>query len=193
MNYYDILNIKFTATETDIKIAYRKLAKIHHPDLNKKADGKKFIEITRAYQTLINPVSRKEYDLKQGTYTNSKQQSSKSQWSRTYSDWNNMGEDPFADFVREAYEKGFNSENIKDFWENQQNKKQYKRSRKTLTREQVKTLLREDIAGKKAFTAKWMSSCNFCYVTIQEGDTFFFVGEQQKMCEQCQDDVLTRL
>ena len=63
-NYYQLLRIKKDATETEIKKAYKKLAKKYHPDLN-KTDPKakeKFIEIKEAYDTLIDPVKRKIYD-----------------------------------------------------------------------------------------------------------------------------------
>jgi molecular chaperone DnaJ len=38
-NYYEILNISRSANENDVKIAYRKLARIWHPDVNKSANA----------------------------------------------------------------------------------------------------------------------------------------------------------
>jgi molecular chaperone DnaJ len=63
-DYYKILEIEKNASEEEIKLAYRRLAKKYHPDLN-KSDPKakdKFIELHEAYDTLINPVRRKIYD-----------------------------------------------------------------------------------------------------------------------------------
>jgi len=63
-NYYKILEIEEDASEEEIKLAYRRLAKKYHPDLN-KADPKakeKFIELHEAYATLNDPQSRKIYD-----------------------------------------------------------------------------------------------------------------------------------
>ncbi|MHA1878335.1 MAG: DnaJ domain-containing protein [Promethearchaeota archaeon] len=63
--YYDILEIEKDASEQEIKLAYRRLAKKYHPDLNKN-DPKakeKFIEIKNAYDTLIDPRKRKIYDV----------------------------------------------------------------------------------------------------------------------------------
>lgn len=63
-NYYEILGIEKDANEEEIKLAYRRLAKKYHPDLN-KTDPKakdKFIKIKEAYDTLIDPVRRRIYD-----------------------------------------------------------------------------------------------------------------------------------
>ncbi|KAK3291852.1 X-domain of DnaJ-containing-domain-containing protein [Chaetomium fimeti] len=62
--YYDILGVQPTATELDIKKAYRKLAIIHHPDKNPNdpTAHAKFQEIGEAYQVLSNDDLRKAYD-----------------------------------------------------------------------------------------------------------------------------------
>ncbi|GAH27734.1 unnamed protein product [marine sediment metagenome] len=63
-DYYKILEIEKDASEEEIKLAYRRLAKKFHPDLNKvdPEAKEKFIELHEAYDTLINPVRRKIYD-----------------------------------------------------------------------------------------------------------------------------------
>ena len=63
-NYYEILEIEKDSTEEEIKLAYRKLAKKLHPDLNKTDPyaKEKFIEIKEAYDTLKDPVKRRIYD-----------------------------------------------------------------------------------------------------------------------------------
>jgi len=60
MDYYSILGVSRTASETEIKTAFRKLAAKHHPD--KGGDHKKFIEIKEAYETLSDPQKRAAYD-----------------------------------------------------------------------------------------------------------------------------------
>lgn len=60
-DYYKILGVSKTASEADIKSAFRKLAHEHHPDKN-KGDDKKFKEINEAYQTLSNKQKRAQYD-----------------------------------------------------------------------------------------------------------------------------------
>ena len=63
-DYYDVLGITKDANEEEIKLAYKKLAKKYHPDLNRtdKNAKEKFIELKEAYDTLIDPIKRKIYD-----------------------------------------------------------------------------------------------------------------------------------
>lgn len=65
IDYYKILEIDKTATEDDIKKAYRKLARKLHPDLNPndKEAHKKFQAINEANEVLSDPEKRKKYDL----------------------------------------------------------------------------------------------------------------------------------
>lgn len=60
--YYDILKLNIDCTLEDIKNAYRQLCKIYHPDRNPD-DKNRFIEIQKAYETLVDEDSRREYDL----------------------------------------------------------------------------------------------------------------------------------
>ncbi|CAL4319288.1 molecular chaperone DnaJ [Buchnera aphidicola] len=63
-DYYEILNISRSATDREIKRAYKRLAVKYHPDRNKnsKISEKKFKEIKEAYEILINPQKRANYD-----------------------------------------------------------------------------------------------------------------------------------
>src|SRR5437899_2722251 len=63
-DYYSTLGVAKTATEKDIKQAYRKLARKHHPDVNPtdKSAESRFKEINEAYEVLGDPVKRKKYD-----------------------------------------------------------------------------------------------------------------------------------
>lgn len=62
-DYYQILQVKPTASHAEIKAAYRRLAKLFHPDKNPYAE-EKFKQIKEAYETLINTVKRNKYDAK---------------------------------------------------------------------------------------------------------------------------------
>lgn len=65
-DYYDILGISRDASPSEIKKAYRKLAREHHPDAvadeDKKEAEKRFKEINEAYQVLSDPQKKKMYD-----------------------------------------------------------------------------------------------------------------------------------
>lgn len=71
VNHYEVLGIKelgVEATEKDIKIAYRKMALIYHPDKqDNKEEGKKqtdpmWLKVQEAYETLVDPEKRRRYD-----------------------------------------------------------------------------------------------------------------------------------
>lgn len=62
-DYYQVLGVDRSASQDVIKKAYRKLARKHHPDVNKEAGAeKKFREATEAYEVLGDPENRKKYD-----------------------------------------------------------------------------------------------------------------------------------
>lgn len=62
-NYYDVLGVSKTATDAEIKSAFRKLAKQYHPDINKEPGAEeKFKEIGEAYAVLSDAEKRKQYD-----------------------------------------------------------------------------------------------------------------------------------
>jgi curved DNA-binding protein len=63
-DYYESLGVSRTASETEIKKAFRKLAREFHPDVakDKKKAEEKFKEINEAYEVLSDPVKRKKYD-----------------------------------------------------------------------------------------------------------------------------------
>src|SRR3954463_5295007 len=63
-DYYKILGVPKTASEDEIRKAFRKLARQYHPDVagNKAGAEDKFKEINEAYEVLSDPEKRKKYD-----------------------------------------------------------------------------------------------------------------------------------
>ncbi|QSW89882.1 MULTISPECIES: DnaJ C-terminal domain-containing protein [Flavobacterium] len=125
IDYYKVLDVTKSATEAEIKKAYRKLARKYHPDLNPndKEAEKKFKEINEANEVLSNPENRKKYDKygkdwqhadefeKAGYNPNQQQQR---QYSRQSSqDFSGFGDEfsgsDFSDFFNSMYGSGRSS------------------------------------------------------------------------------------
>lgn len=118
IDYYKILGIDKTASEKDIKNAYRKLARKHHPDLNPNDPeaNKKFQQVNEANEVLSDPEKRKKYDQygenwqHAEAYEQAKQQQ---QAGRTYSGYSGGG--PGGGFNYESF--GGEGEDFSDFFQ----------------------------------------------------------------------------
>jgi hypothetical protein len=63
-NYYKVLGIRRSASKSEVKSAYRKLARIRHPDVNGGSEeaAREFALLSKAYRVLIDPQERAHYD-----------------------------------------------------------------------------------------------------------------------------------
>ena len=63
-DYYGVLGLTHGASDSDIKRAYRRMARDLHPDVNPDPEAKeRFQEVTRAYEALTDPEKRRIVDL----------------------------------------------------------------------------------------------------------------------------------
>ncbi|WP_308992862.1 J domain-containing protein [Mariniflexile litorale] len=115
IDYYKILGISKSATESDIKKAYRKLARKYHPDLNPndKIAEQKFKEINEANEVLSHAENRKKYDeygehwQHAEDYEKAKQQQTQySQQQTSQGDFRGYNESDFSDFFSSMFGGG---------------------------------------------------------------------------------------
>lgn len=98
-DYYSVLGVPKTATEKEIKAAYRKLARKWHPDANpqkQKEAEEKFKEIQEAYEVLGDPEKRRKYDAIGSDWEQAARQAEQQRSYRT-STTNAARESPFGD------------------------------------------------------------------------------------------------
>lgn len=118
IDYYKILGVDKNATKSDIKKAYRKMARKYHPDLNPndKEAELKFKQANEANEVLSNDENRKKYD-KYGenwqhgeAYEQAQQQQRQSQQQRQYQggqQFEGFGEGEYSDFFESMFGGGF--------------------------------------------------------------------------------------
>lgn len=115
IDYYEVLGLDKSASQSDIKKAYRKLARKYHPDLNpndKEAQAK-FQQINEAHEVLSDPEKRKKYDQHGKGWQHAEQFERQQQQARGpgfggggYSYSGSFEEDTFSDFFEQMFGGG---------------------------------------------------------------------------------------
>jgi curved DNA-binding protein len=110
VDYYKILGVDKSASQDDIKKAYRKLARKHHPDLNPndKEAHKKFQQINEAHEVLGEPENRKKYDQYGKDWKHGEEFEKARQQQQRYSN--------FRGYTGQQYSGGFGDDDFSEFF-----------------------------------------------------------------------------
>ena len=126
IDYYEVLGVKSNASKEEIKTAYRKAARKHHPDLHTKnekaAAEEKFKKINEAYEVLSDDEKREKYDRFGENWRTAQQ-------AQTYSDregredntWSRSDADGFSDFFESIFGNTRGSGGFKGSFNQQRN------------------------------------------------------------------------
>lgn len=109
-DYYKIMGLEPTATEQEIKTAYRRLARKYHPDISKETNAEeRFKEMGEAYETLKDPKKRAQYDdyLKNQTFYEQAQNTRTDQSSHYYGNETEFHGSPFTNNTNNEFNSDF--------------------------------------------------------------------------------------
>lgn len=62
-----------------------------------------------------------------------------------------------------------------------------------MTNAEIKGILSREMENKKVYSAEWDGRCGFCPHPILEGDSFVFMGNKEKVCDNCRKEIIEHL
>ena len=141
-DYYAILGVDRKASEAEIKSAYRKAARKHHPDLHlkneKNAAEEKFKEINEAYAVLGDPEKRAQYDrLGDNLSSGQAWQPNPDMGDFNNQSWRSAGADDFSDFFESLFGRARSGDAYGGFRQTRSNRGQDLESELELTLEEA--------------------------------------------------------
>lgn len=122
-DYYKILSVSPDAGEKEIKVAYHKMAKKHHPDLNDGKQSNEFKEMTNAYDILSDSNKKKDYDVMRKSesqpnpfYSNPRQKAGFTGNTNYNTGSSEYYDEEFEQKIREKFRRaGFNNDKFSKF------------------------------------------------------------------------------
>ena len=175
-DYYDVLGVNKSATDDEIKKAYRRLARKYHPDLNKdnpKAAEEKFKEVNEAYHVLSDADKRAQYDqLGHDAFTQAT--------SGGGGGYGGFGQGGFGGFGGQGGFGGFDMGDIFDMFTGGGRRRSNGPEQGADLRYDMEITLREAATGvKKKFTVPKNDTCSHCHGSGAEP------GSSVETCPDC--------
>lgn len=195
-DYYEVLGVSKTATDEEIKRAFRKLAKQYHPDINKEPGAEeKFKEIGEAYAVLSDANKRRQYDQ----FGHAAFQNGGSSGGGTGFQGFNMGDIDLEDILGDLFGggfRGFSGFGGSSRASSRPSKGEDIRVVLNLTFEEAAFGCEKDVKlnltsecsrckGKGGFNEKTCRTCGGAGKVLEQAQTIFGYMQTQKTCPDC--------
>ncbi len=195
-DYYEVLGVSKTATDEEIKRAFRKLAKQYHPDINKEPGAEeKFKEIGEAYAVLSDANKRRQYDQ----FGHAAFQNGGSSGEGTGFQGFNMGDIDLEDILGDLFGggfRGFSGFGGSSRASSRPSKGEDIRVVLNLTFEEAAFGCEKDVKlnltsecsrckGKGGFNEKTCRTCGGAGKVLEQAQTIFGYMQTQKTCPDC--------
>lgn len=192
-DYYEVLGVSKTATDEEIKRAFRKLAKQYHPDVNKETGAEeKFKEIGEAYAILSDPNKRRQYDQ----FGHAAFENGAGGGAGGFGGFD-MGDINLDDILSDLFGGGFSG--FSGFGKSKSNRSQKGKDVRVvlnLTFEEAAFGCEKDIKlnltsecsscnGKGGFNEKTCRTCGGAGKVLEQQQTIFGIMQTQKTCPTC--------